>query len=77
MSQKSIKKKDISFTLVGKGLLVSYLTTIPLFIIFSLILSTTELAERLITPAVVVTTIVSIMFAGFITARRLKSGALA
>lgn len=57
---------------VAKGILVSYIITIPCFLIFALILTNTDFPEKFITPAVVVTTIISILSAGSIVAGKLK-----
>jgi len=55
---------------IFKGVIISYLITIPIFIIFALILSYTNFPERLIQPAVVITTVVSIVVAGSSVTRR-------
>jgi putative membrane protein (TIGR04086 family) len=56
-----------------KGLLVSYVITIPAFMLFALILANTDFPQKLISPAVVVTTIISVLTAGSVSTKGLKS----
>lgn len=56
-----------------KGLLVSYLITIPAFMLFALILANTDFPQRLTTPAVVVTTLVSVLTAGAISTKGVRN----
>jgi putative membrane protein (TIGR04086 family) len=56
-----------------KGIGVSYLVTVPLFAVFSFILSRMEFPERYIDPAVLITTMVSILAAGIISSVNLRS----
>lgn len=65
-------EKGLNGLMVVKGIVISYLITIPIFLIFALILSGTNCPEKLITPIIVATTILSILFAGISIAR--KSG---
>jgi len=58
---------------IFKGVIISYLITIPMFIIFALILSYTNFPERLIQPAVVITTVISILVAGSSVTRNVRS----
>lgn len=56
-----------------KGLLVSYVITIPVFMLFALILANTDFPQRLTTPAVVVTTLVSVLTAGAISTKGIRN----
>jgi len=56
-----------------KGLLTAYIITIPAFMLFALILANTDFPYRLITPAVVVTTVLSVLTAGLVSTKGLKS----
>ncbi len=56
-----------------KGLLVSYIITIPVFMLLALILTNTDFPKRLITPAVVVTTVISVLTAGFVSTRGVRN----
>lgn len=56
-----------------KGLLAAYLVTIPVFMLLALILANTDFPQRLLTPAIVVTTIVSVFTAGAVATRGVKS----
>lgn len=67
-------KKEYTMPMaVLKGLIVSYMVTIPVFLIFALILSRIESCSGLISPVVLVTTIISVMVAGMVSARCLRS----
>ena len=56
-----------------KGIVLSYIITIPLFIIFSFILTYSDFPEKYVSPVVVVVTIISILFAGAYATKRMKS----
>lgn len=56
-----------------KGIGIAYLITLPLFLIFALVLCATSFPEKFITPAVVITTIISLLAAGSVATRNLKS----
>ena len=58
---------------VLKGILAAYIVTVPAFMLFALILSNTEFPQRLITPAVVVTTVISVLTAGSVSTKGVKS----
>ena len=52
-----------------RGLLASIIVTVLAFILLSLILANTDFPQKLITPAVVLTTIVSVLTAGSVSTR--------
>lgn len=56
-----------------KGFIFSYLITIPAFTIFALILANTNFPEKLMSPAVVIITVISVFTASYIVARSTKS----
>ena len=58
---------------VVKGIIISYIVTLLIFALFAFILSNTDFPEKYITPVVIITTIISVLIAGSITARTLKS----
>jgi len=58
--------------LLFKGIVVSYMITIPAFMLFALILSNTDFPEKYISPAVVITSIISVLAAGSAATRGLK-----
>jgi putative membrane protein (TIGR04086 family) len=72
-SAKTILSEHITLASVLRGLLISYLITIPTFIIFALILTYTSFPEMLISPAVVITTMISILTAGSTSTRGVKN----
>ncbi len=58
---------------VVKGLIVSYIITLPTFAIFALILTYSNYPEKMISPVVVVATLVSVVVAGSTATRNVKS----
>ncbi len=72
-SLKTALKEHIGLTAVAKGIIVSYIIIIPFFIIFALILSYVDFPEKLVSPAVMITTVLSILIAGSTATRNLKS----
>ncbi len=55
-----------------KGLLASYIITIPAFMVFALILTNLDFPQKLLTPAVVVITIISVLTAGSVSTRGVR-----
>jgi putative membrane protein (TIGR04086 family) len=70
---KPAVNESMSLVAVLKGILVGYVITIPAFMLFALILANTDFPQKLITPAVVLTTIISVLTAGSISTRGLKN----
>jgi putative membrane protein (TIGR04086 family) len=66
-------KESLNLILILKGILVSYIITVPAFMLFALILANMDFPERLISPVVVITTIISVLTAGSTATRGLKS----
>jgi len=56
-----------------KGLLASVIVTVLAFILLALIMVNTDFPQRLITPAIVLTTIVSVLTAGSVSTRGINS----
>ncbi len=63
-SAKAPLNESMDVLSVLKGILAAYVVTIPVFMLFALLLTNIDFPERLITPVVVVTTIISVLFAG-------------
>lgn len=63
---------NLKFTTLLKGLIMSYVVTIPAFMLFALILANMNFPQRLITPAVVVITIISVITAGIVATKEVK-----
>ncbi len=70
---KAAVNESLSPISVLKGILAAYIITIPAFMLFALILSNTDFPHRLITPAVVVTTIVSVLTAGSVSTKGIRN----
>jgi putative membrane protein (TIGR04086 family) len=73
MSENISQSGRMKISTLFKGIGVSYLVTVPLFAVFSFILSRMEFPERYIDPAVLITTMVSILAAGIISSVNLRS----
>ena len=65
--------ESITLMSVIKGIIVSYLITIPVFVLFALILTNTDFPEKFISIGVVITTIISVLTAGTTSTRGLKN----
>ena len=61
------------FARLLKGVAAAYIATVAVFIVFAFILTYTNFPDRLMPSVVVVGTIVSILIAGTLTARGIKS----
>lgn len=72
-STKTPIRESITIYSIFKGIVISYLITIPLFCIFALVLTNTDFPEKLISTVVVITTIISIITAGSASTTGLKS----
>lgn len=72
-ANKNAISDHIDFMTVVRGIIISYIITIPTFIIFAFILTYTDFPEKLISPVVVITTIISILTAGSSATRNIKS----
>jgi putative membrane protein (TIGR04086 family) len=59
--------------MIAKGILVSYIATIPLFLVFALVLSYTDFPEKYVSPVVVIVSAISIMIAGSTATRKIKN----
>ncbi|MCX7746641.1 MAG: TIGR04086 family membrane protein [Clostridia bacterium] len=56
-----------------KGILVSYIITIPIFMALAFILTYTDFPNKFVNPAVFITTVLSILIAGISSTRKMKS----
>lgn len=65
--------EGLTLATVLKGIILSYIITIPTFVIFSIILTYVNFPERLINPVVVITTIISILVAGISVTKNAKN----
>ncbi len=72
-STKAPLNESITVMSVVRGIIVSYIITIPVFALFALILSNTDFPEKFISTAVVITTIISVLTAGTTSTRGLKN----
>lgn len=58
---------------VLKGILAAYIITIPAFMLFALILSNTDFPQKLVSPAVIITTIISVLTAGSVSTKGVRN----
>ena len=72
-STKAPLDEKLNIMSVLKGILVSYLITVPTFMLFTLLLTSVDFPEKLITPVVVITTVISVLFAGSTSTRGVRS----
>lgn len=73
VNAKAASADGMSLISVLKGILAAYIITIPAFMLFALILTNTDFPQKLISPAVVVTTVISVLTAGSVSTKGLKS----
>lgn len=66
-------KNRLNIISILKGIIVSYIITIPAFVIFSFILTYTDFPERFISAVVVIVSIVSILAAGIVAIKNVSS----
>ncbi|MGI6669409.1 MAG: TIGR04086 family membrane protein [Acetivibrionales bacterium] len=64
--------EKLKFISLLKGLVMSYIITIPSFMLFALILANVNFPQRLVNPSVVVITIASVLTAGIVSTRGIK-----
>jgi len=70
---KNILNGHSNIIMVIKGILVSYLFTIPMFTIFAYFLKFTDFPLKYMSTAVIITTLLSIVIAGWISTKNVKS----
>lgn len=73
---QSIKEgisERLNLAAIFKGILVSYMITFPIFAVFAYALTYTSFPEKFVSPLVVFGTILSIMTAGAVATRKMKS----
>ncbi|NLV36245.1 MAG: TIGR04086 family membrane protein [Clostridiaceae bacterium] len=73
LSVKQVSNEKLNIVYLSKGLLASYIITIPVFMLLALILANTDFPQRLVTPAVVVTTVISVLTAGLVSTRGIRN----
>ena len=70
---KNIINEHANIVSMVKGIAIAYLVTIPLFVIFAFFLSHMDFPEKFLPSAVIITTLVSIIVAGWSSTSRIKS----
>lgn len=72
MSKTPIKD-SITLISITKGIIISYIITLPVFCLFALILTNTDFPQKYTSTVVIITTIASILIAGSTSTKGLKS----
>lgn len=70
---KNIINEHANIVTVAMGILVSFLITLPVFALFSYILTFVDFPDKYISTAVIITTLISMVIAGWIAAKNIKS----
>lgn len=70
---KSILNEHANIISMVKAIAVSYLITIPLFAIFALLLLCSDFPEKFLPSAVITTTLISIVVAGWTSTSKIRS----
>ncbi len=75
MSQnvKTALSERVTLLSLIKGIFVSYLITLPAFIIFSFVLTYTDFPEKYISTTVIIVTIMSVLVAGSTATRNVRN----
>ncbi len=63
------ERQNSTFIALMKGIIYGYIITVPIFIAFALVLTYTKFPEKYISPVVIITTIISVIFAGSASAK--------
>ncbi len=61
---------------LGKGLLISFIITILILLIFSIILTFTNISEKMIVPVIIISTAISILIGSSISNIRIKKNGI-
>ena len=61
---------------LGKGLLISFIMTILILLIFSIILTFTNISEKTIVPVIIISTAISILIGSSISNIRIKKNGI-
>ncbi len=61
---------------IGKGVLITFLTSIILLAILSLILAYTDVSEKIVDPAIIVITAISTILGGIVGSIKIKKNGL-
>ncbi|MGE4283977.1 MAG: TIGR04086 family membrane protein [Clostridia bacterium] len=71
--QNLTSENNVSVGTVLKGIILAYMITLVVFLIFAILITYSDFSENAIPTVVVVTTVLSIIFAGARVARKAKS----
>lgn len=72
-SAKNIMSEHANALSIAKAILISYFITIPVFAIFAYILTLTDFPQKYIPSFVIITTLLSVVIAGWSSTKYIKS----
>ncbi|NLL06202.1 MAG: TIGR04086 family membrane protein [Clostridiaceae bacterium] len=70
---KNIINEHSNIVSMVKGIAIAYLITIPLFVIFAFFLTYMDFPEKFLPSAVIITTLISIIVAGWSSTRKIRN----
>lgn len=78
MERNNVMEKETNNPMFSmtKGVIIAYFITVTVFIIYGALLTYTEITEKNIQMVTMVTTVISVLVAGFISARGVSSKGL-
>lgn len=74
-SSKETKEKNI-FNSLAIGTIFAYFITLLVFIIYSLLITYTDVTEKYMQTIIMVTTVISVLVSGFLSTKNIKSKGL-
>lgn len=70
---KSVFSERFNLFTIARGIFMAYVVTLPMFLIFAYILTYTNYPQKLISPVVIIITIISIFVAGSSVSKYIRS----
>lgn len=75
IESKGLEKQN-SIINIFKGILISFLSTLLLLFVFSIVLTYSNIAETTITPIIIIITIISILIGSSVVTRKIKKNGI-
>lgn len=70
---KASLSEHVTLVSIAKGIIVSYLITLPAFMIFAFVLTYTDFPEKYIPACVIIVTVMSVLVAGSTATRNVRN----
>ena len=74
--ETTIVKQSSNVMIIGKGVIFSFITTLILLFLFSIVLSYTNISESVIAPVIIIITGISILMGSSLATLRIKKNGL-